>query len=76
MNQFFMASSLFNSGNVLAKTGRFSRNWPLARAKFASVFLMELKFLHPPSSGSFEKSSLRKKSALIFFPFLAYNLDR
>jgi hypothetical protein len=44
MNQFIMAFSVLNSGSVLSKTGRFSRNWPLECAKFASVFLMNFNF--------------------------------
>jgi hypothetical protein len=40
-SDFLLVSPFFNSsGSVLAKkTGSFSRNWPLARAKFDAVFL-------------------------------------
>jgi hypothetical protein len=62
-SDFLMSSSFFISNNCsaacLQKTGGFARNWPLSRAKFAAVFLLHFKVLHP-SGGSFEKSSCAK----------------
>jgi hypothetical protein len=57
MAALFLNSKLIVLASCLQKTGRFARNWPLAREKFAAVLLMDFKVLHPPG-GSFEKSSL------------------
>jgi len=40
---FLMAASFFYSNNCLQKTGGFAINWPLPRAKFASVWLVGSK---------------------------------
>jgi hypothetical protein len=61
-----MASSFFNSNNcsrsVLAKTSGFARNWPLAPAKFAAVFLMDFQFCIRLAAAS--KSRLCAKNLL------------
>jgi hypothetical protein len=45
-SDFLMAASFLNSklivlASCLQKTGRFARNWRLAREKFAAVLLMD-----------------------------------
>jgi hypothetical protein len=40
LSSFFILNHC--SGSMLAKNGDFASNWPLARAKFAAVFLMFL----------------------------------
>jgi hypothetical protein len=66
MADSFLNSKLIVLASCLQKTCGFARNWPLALAKFAAVFLMDFKVLHPPG-GSFEKSSLKVHKNENFF---------